>query len=139
MSEAKRGSLLPQTSLCFQQRQLRLSWESLTDSSLYASLLYDSYHTTEALVLCSSSPSYSRGKKNTFLPFCIQTRVCHSPHVWRRNENHQNEIKKRKTIKVNKRKAHLEYHHSYQLNWPMWWLLVQMAVKMTHSYGKLHE
>lgn len=79
----------------FFRRSHRLSWESLTDSSLYASLLCDSYHTTEASVLGSSSPSYSEGWKYIF-PHCIQTRVCHSPHVWRRNENHQNEIHKKK-------------------------------------------
>lgn len=72
---------------CFHQRQPRLSWETLTDSSLYASLLCDSYHTTETSALCSSAPSYSQGRKCIF-PFCIQTRVCHSPHVWRRNANH---------------------------------------------------
>ncbi len=86
---------LPRTCLCFLQKQPRLSWESLTDSSLCASLLCDSYHTTEASVLCSSSPSYSEGWKYIF-PHCIQTWVCHSPHVWRRNENHQNEIHNKK-------------------------------------------
>lgn len=85
---------LPPTCLCFHQKQPWLSWESLTDSSLYASLLCDSYHTTEASLLCSSSPSYSEGWKYKF-PHCIQTWVCHSPHVWRRNENHQNETRKK--------------------------------------------
>lgn len=73
---------LPPTCLCFHQRQPWLSWESLTDSSLYASLLCDSYHTTEASVPCSSSPSYSEGGKYIFpllhtdksssLPICLE-------------------------------------------------------------------
>lgn len=101
---------LPRTCLCFLQKQPLLSWESLTDSSLYASLLCDSYHTTEASVLCSSSPSYSEGWKYIF-PHCIQTWVCHSPHVWRRNENHQNKTHKKKDNQTNREKVHLEFYH----------------------------
>lgn len=82
---------LPQTCLCFLQKPLWLSGESLTDSSLYASLLCDSYHTTESSVLRCSSPFYSEGWKYIF-PHCGQTRVFHSLHVWRRNEYHLNEI-----------------------------------------------
>ncbi len=83
--------------------------ESLTDSSLCASLLCDSYHTTEASVLCSSSPSYSEGWKYIF-PHCIQTWVCHSPHVWRRNENHQNEIHNKKDNQTKRGRVHLEFY-----------------------------
>lgn len=68
---------LPRTCLCFHPKQPQLSWESLTDSSLHASLLCDSYHTTEASVLCSSSPSYSEEWKYIFSR-CIQTWVPHT-------------------------------------------------------------
>lgn len=87
---AQRPCLL-QTCLCFLQKLLWLSGESLTDSSLYASLLCDSYHTTESSVLRCSSPFYSEGRKYIF-PHCRQTCVFHSLHVWRRNEYHRNEI-----------------------------------------------
>lgn len=73
---------LSPTCLCFHQRQPGLSWENLTDSSLYASLLCDSYHTTEVSALCSSSLSYSEGWKYIFptrqtdtslsLPTCLE-------------------------------------------------------------------
>lgn len=87
---AQRPCLL-QTRLCFLQKLLWFSGESLTDSFLYASLLCDSYHTTESSVLCCSSSFYSEGWKYIF-PHCRQTCVFHSLHVWRRNEYHLNEI-----------------------------------------------
>lgn len=70
-SEAKRrflptdptASNLP---LFSSEAALALSWEGLTDSSLCANLLCDSYHTTETSVLCSSSPSYSEEWKYIF-------------------------------------------------------------------------
>lgn len=60
--------------LCFlQRRRRRLSWESLTDSSLYASLLCDSYHTTESSALASSSPFLFRGMKIHIPPLHTDT------------------------------------------------------------------
>lgn len=79
---ARQQSFLPmdpvcfkkKTFLCFLQRlQRRLSWESLTDSSLYASLLCDSYHTTESSALASSSPFLFRGMKIHIPPLHTDT------------------------------------------------------------------
>lgn len=63
---------LSPTRLCFHHKQPLISWGSLTDSSVYVSLLCDSYHTTEA-----SSPSYSERLKYIFI-CCIQTWVPHT-------------------------------------------------------------
>lgn len=48
---------------------------------------------TQRKLRCSAPHlfSHSEGAKYIFT-FCIQTWVCYSPHVWRRNENHQNKI-----------------------------------------------
>lgn len=50
---------------------------------------------SRASALCSSTPSYSKPWKYIF-PHCIQTSVCHSPHAWRRNENHRTETHTKK-------------------------------------------
>lgn len=105
-----RQTQMPPTCLCFQPW---LSWETLTDSSLYTSLLCDSYHTTGAPLLRCSSPLYSVGEKihiphlHTDMSLPLPTRLGEKLK-WSEWE--------KKTITSNGGKVHLEMNHCYKQN-----------------------